>query len=46
VPLSQAGKTALAKHTPLAAVATATAHDRTGKTKVTSGKVTVKRPPK
>lgn len=46
VPLTQAGKNALAKHHPLGAVATATAHDGSGKTKVTSGKVTVKRPPK
>jgi hypothetical protein len=46
VPLSQAGKTALQKHNPLAAIGTATAHDGSNKTKVTSGKVTVKRPSK
>jgi hypothetical protein len=46
VPLSQAGKTALQKHNPLGAIATATTHDGSGKTKVTSGKVTVKRPSK
>ncbi|MFL5782291.1 MAG: hypothetical protein ACJ760_13335 [Thermoleophilaceae bacterium] len=46
VPLSQAGKTALRKHDPLGAIATATARDGSGKSKVTSGKVTVKRPSK
>jgi hypothetical protein len=46
VPLTNAGKTALSKHNPLAAIGTATAHDNSGKNKVTSGKVTVKRPPK
>jgi hypothetical protein len=44
VPLSKAGKNAVSHHKSLAAVATATAHDGSGKTKVTSGNVTVKRP--
>jgi hypothetical protein len=43
VPLSKAGKHAMSNHKSLGAVATATAHDGTGKTKTTSGQVTVKR---
>jgi hypothetical protein len=43
VPLSDAGKNAMSNHKSLGAVATATAHDGTGKTKTTSGQVTVKR---
>jgi hypothetical protein len=43
VPLSKAGKNAMSNHKSLGAVATATGHDGTGRTKTTSGQVTVKR---
>ena len=43
VPLSKAGKNAVRHHRSLACTATATSHDSRGRTKVTSGQVTVKR---
>jgi len=46
VPLSKAGKNLVANHKSVSAIATATAHDGSGKTKKTSGNVTLKRPPK
>ena len=46
VPLSRAGKNLVANHKSVSAVATATAHDGSGKRKTTSGDVTLKRPPK
>ena len=46
VKLSKSGKTALAKQGKLKTVATATAHDGTGKPKVTSANVTLKPAPK
>ena len=46
VPLTKAGKNLVANHKSVSAIATATAHDGSGKTKKTSGNVTLKRPPK
>jgi hypothetical protein len=43
VPLSMLGKNLVANHKSVSAVATATAHDGTGKAKKTSGDVTLKR---
>ena len=46
VPLTNDGKFVVAHHKSVKAVGTAAAHDGTGKSKTTSGKVTLKRPKK
>ena len=46
VPLTKDGKFVVAHHKSIKAVGTAAAHDGTGKSKTTSGKVTLKRPKK